>query len=272
MAKTSRMTRVLGAAAATAALAVGSVVAFPGAAQADGEDRYYIQVGGTGATPPAPQCTYSYDAANQAHQLGDRAITVCYPASFGPFIGPTGSLIDAATRAVHPEAITAPPYDASVQTGIKETLRVAEETHRAHPDARLTIVGYSQGAQVADEVLQTISRGETGIDKAQVDGKLYADPMQPGTGLGAMVPKGVGVPGFATSPGTGPTDFNGIPVTRYCINGDPVCDASIPNVPGYFELHPNYPEAGNVIERTLTEDNGNGVQWLNPDGSPAQRP
>ncbi|MDQ8705759.1 PE-PPE domain-containing protein [Streptomyces sp. LHD-70] len=269
MAKTSRMTRTLGAAAATAALAFGGVVALPGAAQAADADRYYIQVGGTGPTKPAPECTFTYDPANAAHQLGDRAIKVCYPASWGPVIGPTGSLIDITTGQVHPEALTAPTYDTSVRIGIEETLKVAERTHRDHPDAQLTIVGYSQGAQVADEVLQKISRGETGIDKSQVDGKLYADPMQPGTGFGAVVPKGLGVPGVATSPGAGPTDFNGVPVTRYCINGDPVCDANLLNTPGYFELHPNYAEDNNAIERTMTEDSGNGVQWLNPDGTPA---
>lgn len=269
MAKASRITRALGTAAMTVAMAAGAALAFPGAAQADDGDRYFIQIGGTGATPPAPHCTYSYDEANKAHQLGDRAITVCYPASVGPFIGPTGSLVDG--TGVHPEALTAPTYDASVQTGIREALKTAEETHRAHPDARLTIVGYSQGAQVADEVLQTISRGETGIPRSQVDGKLYSDPMQPGTGLAAQVPRGLGVPGFFTSPGAGPTDFNGIPVTRYCINGDPVCDANIVNAPGYFSLHPKYPEPGNVIAQTLVEDSGNGVQWRNPDGSPSPR-
>ncbi|MDI3421256.1 cutinase family protein [Streptomyces luteolus] len=268
MAKTSRMRRVLGAAAASAAFAAGTVVAFPGAAQAADADRYYIQVGGTGPTKPAPECTYTYDPANAAHQLGDRAIKVCYPASWGPVIGPTGSLVEPNGK-INPEALTAPTYDTSVRIGIEETLKVAEETHRAHPDAQLRIVGYSQGAHVADEVLQKISRGETGIPKEQVDGKLYADPMQPGTGFFAVVPKGIGVPGVATSAGAGPTDFNGIPVTRYCINGDPVCDANILNAPGYFELHPNYAEGGNAIERTMTEDSPSGVQWLNPDGTPA---
>ncbi|MGW0733058.1 cutinase family protein [Streptomyces sp. NPDC002851] len=254
----------------TAALAVGTAVAFPGAAQAADEDRYYIEIGGTGATPPAPHCTYSYDAANEAHQLGDRAITVCYPASVGPFIGPTGPLVD--DKGLHPEALTAPTYDASVQQGIQEALRVAEETHRAHPEAQLTIAGFSQGAQVADEVLQKIARGETGIPAAQVTGKLYADPMQPGTGLGAQVPRGLGIPGFFTSPGAGPDDFNGIPVTRYCINGDPVCDAAVQNAPGYFSLHGNYAHDGNVIEQTLTEDSGNGIQWRDAAGNPARRP
>ncbi|MDI3408014.1 cutinase family protein [Streptomyces cavernicola] len=267
MAKTSRTKRVLGT-AATAAMAFGGVLAVPGSAQAADADRYYIEVGGTGATPPAPQCTNTYNDANRDNQLGDRAIKVCYPASWGPVIGPTGSLIEPGGK-VNPEALTAPTYDTSVRIGIEETLKVAEQTHRDHPDAQIRIVGYSQGAQVADEVLQKISRGETGIPKEQVDGKLYADPMQPGTGFGAVVPKGLGVPGVATSPGAGPADFNGVPVTRYCINGDPVCDANLLNAKGYFDLHPLYAWDNNAIERTITEDSANGVRWLNSDGSPA---
>ncbi|MFM9366985.1 cutinase family protein [Streptomyces sp. Da 82-17] len=269
MAKTSKGKRAFGAAAATAALAFGSVVALPGAAQAAEGDRYYIEIGGTGATPPAPHCTYSYDAANAVNQLGDRAVTVCYPASAGPIIGPGGPVVD--DKGVHPEALTAPTYDASVRKGIEEGLRVAEETHRAHPDAELTIAGYSQGAQAADEILQKIARGETSIPRELVTGKLYADPMQPGTGLGAQAPRGIGIPGFFTSPGAGPADFNGIPVTRYCIVGDPICDAAPLNAPGYVTKHGNYPKPGNAIERTLTEDSPNGVQWLDDNGNPVQR-
>ncbi|MDI3389948.1 PE-PPE domain-containing protein [Streptomyces sp. B-S-A8] len=264
------MRRVLGAAAATVAMAVGSVVALPGAAQAAEEDRYYIQIGGTGATPGAPHCTYSYDAANAKHQLGDRAIPVCYPASAGPFIGPGGPLVD--DKGVHPEALTAPTYDASVRKGIEEGLRVAEETHQKHPEAQLTIAGYSQGAHAADEILQKIARGETSIPRELVTGKLYADPMQPGTGLGAQAPRGFGIPGFFTAPGAGPTDFNGIPVTRYCINGDPICDASLLNAPGYYFKHGNYPKPGNVIEQTLTQESAPGIQWRDDQGNPAPRP
>ncbi|WP_031483021.1 cutinase family protein [Streptomyces bicolor] len=267
MSKTSRMARAVRGAAVAVALTAGAVVASPSAAHAAEPDHYYIQIGGTGATPPAPHCTYSYDAANAALQLGDRAIKVCYPASAGPFIGPTGSIVDDKLQ-LHPEALTAPNYDSSVQQGYREALRVAQETHRAHPDATLTITGYSQGAQVADEVLQTIANGGTDIPRSQVNGVLYADPMQPGTGFTAQIPRGWGVPGF-TSPGAGPTEFNGIPVTRYCIKGDPVCDASLVNAPGYFTLHPKYPEAGNVIAQTLGDAGGDGIRWRNADGSPA---
>ncbi|WP_189037932.1 cutinase family protein [Streptomyces daqingensis] len=265
MPKTSRTARAVRIAAVTAALAAGTALAFPSAAQAADAERYYVQIGGTGATPPAPHCTFSYDAANEALDLGSSAIPVCYPATAGPFIGPSGPLLDGLEP--HPDALTAPSYDSSVQQGYKEALRVAKETHRAHPDARITITGYSQGAQIADEVLKTIANEDTGIPRSKVDGKLYADPMQPGTGLTANIPRGWGVPGF-TSPGAGPHDFNGIPVTRYCIEGDPICDASLLKATGYITLHPKYTEAGNAIAQTLADAPANGVQWRNADGSP----
>jgi hypothetical protein len=271
MSKTSRMVRAVGIAAMTAALTAGTAVAFPSAAYAADADHYYIEIGGTGATRNeggCPTTTSSYDAANEVLQLGSSAIKVCYPATAGPLIGPTGALVDQNLQP-HPEAATAPTYDASVQLGYERGLQAAQDTHNAHPDARITITGYSQGAQAADEVLQTIANGSTGIPLSQVEGKLYADPMQPDTGLGAHVPKGLGVPGVATSPGVGPAEFNGIPVMRYCIHGDPVCDASPVNAPGYFTLHGNYPLPGNVIVQTLGDDAGDGIQWRSPEGNPA---
>ncbi|SDO05695.1 PE-PPE domain-containing protein [Streptomyces sp. cf386] len=267
MSSTSRLARAVGVAATTAALAVGTAVAFPSAAQAADAEHYYIQIGGTGPTKSRPGCdtaTDSYDRANQALNLGSSAVPVCYPASAGPLIGPHGGLVDGLN--VNPDALTAPTYDSSVQKGYQAALETAKETHRRHPAAHLTITGYSQGAQIADEVLQTIAAGSTGIPLSQVDGVLYADPMQPDTGLGAKIPKGVGIPGVATSPGVGPAEFNGIPVARYCITADPVCDLRSPlNAPGYFNLHWKYPEF--VIPQTLAEHGTHGVYWRKADGS-----
>lgn len=269
MSKTSRTVRAVGTAVMTAALAVGTALAFPSAAQAADAEHYYIQIGGTGPTKARPGCataTDSYDRANQALNLGASAVPVCYPASAGPLIGPHGSLIDEALR-FNPDALTAPTYDASVEKGYKAALDKALETHKNHPAARLTITGYSQGAQIADRVLQTIAAGGTGIPRSQVDGVLYADPMQPDTGLGAHFPKGLGIPGVATLPGAGPVDFNGIPVSRYCITADPVCDLRSPlNAPNYFTLHGKYPEF--VIPQTLADHGQHGVHWRKADGSP----
>ncbi|MFF4505429.1 PE-PPE domain-containing protein [Streptomyces sp. NPDC001401] len=261
------MARVVRAAVMTAALAAGTAVAFPAAAHAADAEHYYIEIGGTGATDNKDGCattTRSYDFVNGTLPAGS-AIKVCYPATAGPIIGPHGPLIDGTTP--NPDALTAPTYDASVQIGYEKGLEAARETHRLHPDATLTITGYSQGAQAADRVLQTIASGSSGIPLSQVDGMLYADPMQPDTGLGAHFPKGLGIPGVATLPGAGPAEFNGIPVTRYCITADPVCDLRSPlNAPHYFDLHPKYPQF--VIPQTLADHGKDGVQWRNADGSP----
>lgn len=267
MSITSRTARAVGIAAMTAALTSGTAVASPSAAHAADADHYYIEIGGTGPTrneDGCPTTTSSYDDANKALGLGSSAIKVCYPATAGPLIGPTGPIIDQNLQP-QPAALTAPTYDASVQQGYEAGLRAAQDTHDAHPDAGITITGYSQGAQAADKVLQKIASGSTGIPLSQVDGMLYADPMQPDTGFGAHVPKGVGIPGVATSPGAGPAEFNGIPVARYCITADPVCDLRSPlNAPHYFDLHPKYPAA--VIPQTLAEHGKDGVQWRNADG------
>jgi hypothetical protein len=270
MTKSSRLVRAIGTAATTTALAVGVAVAVPTAAQADPVNHYYIEIGGTGATPPAPHCTFSYDEGNKVLPPGSAAVPVCYPATAGPVLGPGGALVDLQTLQVHPDALTAPNFDSSAQQGYQNALKAAEDTYHAHPDARLTITGYSQGAQIGDEVLQTIAGGGTDIPRSRVDGMLYADPMQPGTGLGGILPKGVTVPvAGITSPGAGPAHFQGIPVERFCIHGDPICEAAIQNAPGYVSLHPLYPNAGNVIAQTIAQDGGDGIHWRKPDGSPA---
>ncbi|MFB8176679.1 cutinase family protein [Streptomyces sp. NPDC055966] len=269
MSKTSRLARAVRTAAVAATLTAGAAVAFPAAAHAADAGHYYIEIGGTGPTDNKDGCpttTRSYTTANNRLGLGSSAIEVCYPATAGPVIGPTGGLVELPLK-VNPEALTAPTYDASVELGYQRGLQAAQDTHRAHPGARITITGYSQGAQAADRVLQTIASGSTGIPLSQVDGMLYADPMQPDTGFGAHLPKGLGIPGVATAPGAGPVEFNGIPVRRYCIVGDPVCDLrSLTNAPGYVNLHWKYPDF--VIPKNLTQDGQDGVQWLNENGDP----
>ncbi|MGG2460964.1 PE-PPE domain-containing protein [Streptomyces sp. RGM 3693] len=234
------VSRAAAVCASAAAMALGTVMA--PAAHADAPEHYYIEIGGTGNALPADQgCTRDYQAANA--QLDGVPVPVCYPATAGPFIG----------------GLTAPNYDASANEGYQRAMEKVDEVHRDHPDALLTITGYSQGAQIADQVLQTLVN-RPDIPNSQVNGMLYADPMQPGTGFAARIPKGVGALGF-TSPGAGPDNFGGIPVRRFCIHTDGVCDAtSLESVGGYFTLHPTYP--ANYIPQTLKDNGRNGIQWL----------
>ncbi|WP_372406033.1 PE-PPE domain-containing protein [Streptomyces luteireticuli] len=241
--------KALGAAGAAVAMMAMTAVA-PTVAHADPvQHHYYLEVGGTGAAEPAPDCTHSYTFANK-HLDGGIPIPVCYPASIGPLL-----------NGRNVPDLTAPSLDASVREGYRRLLATAEDTHRRDPGARLTIVGYSQGAQVADQVLRTISDGGTGIPRSQVNGMLYADPMQPGTGIWSLLPKGWSALGI-TSPGAGPEKFEGVPVQRFCIRTDGVCDAtSLRSVAGFLTEHPTYGRDGGIMTRTIGHDGGEGVVW-----------
>ncbi|MCA6092195.1 PE-PPE domain-containing protein [Streptomyces sp. SCA3-4] len=244
----SRWKKAIGAVGAVAAMVAVTAIA-PTVAHADPVHHYYLEVGGTGSAAPAPDCTSTFAIANK-HLNGGIPVPVCYPASAGPWLN---------GRNV-PDP-TAPSFDASVREGYRNLLATAQETHRRDPAARLTIVGYSQGAHVADLVLQKIAEGDTGIPRSQVNGMLYADPLQPGTGIWAHLPKGWSALGF-TSPGAGPVKFDGIPVQRFCIRTDGVCDAtSLRSVAGFLNQHPKYWQEGNVMAQTIGHDGGDGVVW-----------
>jgi PE-PPE domain len=242
MAKTTRRSAALVAAAAAVA-----ALASPTAAHA-AAPHYYIEIGGTGSAADAPACTVTYSPIDQLN--GGIAVPVCYPASLFPFVG---------SHNEQPAPLGTPDFDDSANQGYHNMLNVTEATYHQHPDARITITGYSQGAQVADDVLQTIANGGTDIPKSQVDGMLYSDPQQPGTGLWAMIPKGISFLG-ATSPGPGPVEFSGIPVQRFCIHTDGVCDAtSLESLGGFIVQHPRYPSQ--FIPQTLGNDGTDGVTW-----------
>jgi hypothetical protein len=248
-------TRRRGATATALALsAIGvapAVGVAPTVAHADSANHYYIEIGGTGGGADAPNCTVSYNNANQ-HLNGGTPVPVCYPASAGPWIGS------------HNEqpALTAPNFDDSVHAGYQNALAALENTYHRDPNARFTITGYSQGAWVGDLLLQTVANNGTDIPRGQVDGMLYADPMQPGTGVWNLVPKGVYLPLVATSPGTGPAEFPGVPVKRFCIHTDGICDAtSLQSIGGFFVQHPLYPQPGGIMSQTLASDGGDGTAW-----------
>ncbi|GAA3584905.1 PE-PPE domain-containing protein [Streptomyces osmaniensis] len=252
MPSTHRLTRRAKAAAVTAAMTAAAALT-PAVAQAEeAPGHYYIQIGGTGTVQPAPQCTGTFYYANQHLEEGAKVVPVCYPSSAGPWLNGRNQ----------PD-LTAPSYDTSVAQGYVNLLAAVEKTHRDDPTARLTIVGYSQGAQAADAVLETIAGGGTDVPRELVDGKLYADPKQPDTGMWAKVPKGLGAFGF-TSTGPGPREFPGIPVARFCIRGDLACDATTPvNALDFFlsDKHSRYVLEGNVLSRTIAQEGLNGVYW-----------
>ncbi|MFG2138483.1 PE-PPE domain-containing protein [Streptomyces sp. NPDC048650] len=248
MTLSGRWRRTIGAAGATAAIVAATTVA-PAVAHADPVHHYYLEVGGTGSASPAPDCTSTYTFANK-HLNGGIPVPVCYPASAGPWL-----------NGHNVPDVNAPSFDASVREGYRNLLAAAEDTYHRDPGARFTIVGYSQGAHVADQVLQTIANGGTDIPRSQVNGMLYADPLQPGTGIWARTPKGWSALGF-TSPGAGPARFDGVPVQRFCIRTDGVCDAtSLQSIGGFLKQHPKYWQDGNVMTQTIGHDGGDGIAW-----------
>lgn len=252
MPSTNRLTRHAKAVAVTAAMTAAAALTPAVAHAEEAPGHYYLQIGGTGSAQAAPQCTGTFSYANQHLEGGAEVVPVCYPAGAGPWLNGRNA----------PD-LTAPSYDSSVAQGYANLLEAAERTHRADPTARLTIVGYSQGAQAADAVLETIANGGTDIPRELVDGKLYADPKQPDTGMWSKVPQGLGALGF-TSTGPGPREFPGVPVARFCIRGDLACDATTPvNALDFFltDKHARYVLEGNVMSRTIAQEPVNGVFW-----------
>ncbi|MFE9927555.1 PE-PPE domain-containing protein [Streptomyces sp. NPDC005533] len=249
--KPSRLTRRLKSVVASTALLLAGAVVAPTGAHAAPANHYYIEIGGTGAAADAPGCTTSFDAANRDLK-GGIAIPVCYVASGGPFVGS------------HNEqpAPFAPSFGDSVNQGYWNAKAALEDAYRADPTATFTVAGYSQGAWVADLLLQTIADNGTEVPRERVDGMLYSDPMQPGTGFWRLVPEGVLIPFVAYSPGTGPEDFPGVPVQRHCIRTDGVCDAtSLDSFPGFLQQHPRYFREGEIIATTLVQHGGRGTVW-----------
>jgi hypothetical protein len=210
--KRGRAVRVGGA---VAALVAGLFVARAPIAYAQ-QAHYYILIGGT--------CDGNAIVYNLAWLRGGIPRVVHYPA------GAAGA-----------PNCNRTPMDQSVAQGHEEAKRVVRAAYSENPGALFTVVGYSQGAIIANKVLNDIADGNLGVNKSRFTAKFYADPMQPGTGLSSRIPAGQGAPspyGGYVSFGPGREQFNGIRFIRYCIETDGVCDFSSPEAPGgYFAQH-----------------------------------
>jgi hypothetical protein len=137
-------------------------------------------------------------------------------------------------------------YDKSKQAGhqrLRETIKVR---HSSCPDTELVILGYSQGASIAGDVLAEIA-ADGSVPPQQIRGVLYSDPRDT-RGVETRFPGEV-IPGVTL--GGGRDNFGTIGVERICIEGDAVCDSVAPgesdqwlqeNVTGYLRLHTKYPD------------------------------
>lgn len=226
---------VLSVTAVVASLTGVALSASPAAA--DGP-HYYVTVGGTCDGPGAV-----YDGLDLR---GGTRLNVDYPA------GAAGA-----------PNCNQTPMDQSVEIGRENAKKVILDNW--DPSATYTIVGYSQGAIVVNKVLEDIADGKVAVDKSRFNAKIYADPMAPvgppGRGIGAVIPKGWGVPspfGGYVSPGAGRTDFGGIPFVRYCIETDGICDFDdIEGPGGYFAQHWCYrwddPNGDNLMADSIAD-------------------
>ncbi|WP_267617751.1 cutinase family protein [Gordonia bronchialis] len=167
-------------------------------------------------------------------------------------------------------------YDDDVARGTAATKSAIAGYQSSCPGSPVKVVGYSQGARVAGDVLSDIGNDRDDKDIVATDkngdplldengdpvivddvssdglsGELYSDPRQNGDKTGRGIEQSlIGViPGLTM---TGPREggFGDIPVTSVCAEGDPICDLPDPlydpigaldGLVGYFTKHGYYP-------------------------------
>ena len=137
-------------------------------------------------------------------------------------------------------------YDESKAIGKNRLREAIAREHSACPASELVVLGYSQGAAVAGDVLAEIAR-DGSVPPDRIRGVLYADPRDE-KGVETQFPGEV-APGITLTGGR--HDFGAIRVDRVCLAGDAVCDAQTPadgkdwlieDLAGYLLLHTDYPD------------------------------
>ncbi|QKT06709.1 PE-PPE domain-containing protein [Gordonia sp. X0973] len=130
----------------------------------------------------------------------------------------------------------------------------------------IQVVGYSQGARVAGDVLADIGQGKAGAPSAEgISGILYSDPRQAGRESGRGIEQsflGV-IPGLTMTGSRGGFGVLADSIVSVCSQGDPICDlpdlihdplGAIDGLIGYFIKHGDYPRAGNWGTQGPTAD------------------
>lgn len=145
------------------------------------------------------------------------------------------------------------PYDEDVTLGKAATERAVAGYQRRCPGKPVVIAGYSQGARIAGDVLSESGnrRGRSAVSADGLSGELYSDPRRDGNADGRGIENVlVGIMPGLTMSGPRPGGFGTVPVTQYCLQGDPICDLPTPaarplsaldGIAGYFTKHGYYP-------------------------------
>ncbi|MGC0362229.1 hypothetical protein ABH922_000213 [Rhodococcus sp. 27YEA15] len=207
-------------------LAVGATLVAPALSGAAPDNDNWCPPGAVfavgGTWDPTGQTTQPVTSRYAAQ--GYTVNPVTYPASFWPLGDQT--------------------YDASVAAGVQSLRGDVEAFHTSCPSSRIVVTGYSQGARIAGDVLDSLAHDEF-VPSSQVTGILYSDPRNSSGGIETVVPNLI--PGATM---TGPRDgFGDIPVHEVCIEGDGICNMPNPldapsvfvdSVFGYFTKHNTY--------------------------------
>lgn len=162
-------------------------------------------------------------------------------------------------------------YDDDVRRGTAATVAAIAEYQAACPGKPVTVVGYSQGARIAGDVLNAVATStqtrtvdgvtyrkvvdpggqEYWITDEGLSGELYSDPRRDGPESGRGIEQSIlGLLPGLTMRGAREGGFGSIPVVTFCVAGDAICDMPDPlhdplgaldALLGYFTKHAYYP-------------------------------
>ncbi|MET0188560.1 MAG: PE-PPE domain-containing protein [Pseudonocardia sediminis] len=128
--------------------------------------------------------------------------------------------------------------DASVAQGVGLMRAAVLDEHRACPGTRLVLAGFSEGAIVAGNALETFA-GSTEIPHEQLNGVLYGNPRRP-FGEGGTGGRAGGIetnlptilPGVTMQGGH---DYGDLAVRNVCNENDGICNSAnlITNLPAF---------------------------------------
>lgn len=125
-----------------------------------------------------------------------------------------------------------PALDGAVKGGVETELNAVRAFHGQCPDAKITLVGYSEGALVAGGTVEHLERTNE-VPNHLVNAVLYGDPRRPKAPSGVAGMAGgveTNLPTFLGGMSmVGPHRFAGkIPVSEVCNENDGICNS--PNI------------------------------------------
>ncbi|GGB38525.1 hypothetical protein GCM10011492_31610 [Flexivirga endophytica] len=118
----------------------------------------------------------------------------------------------------------------TVAKAVPSLERKAVDYHRACPNAKIAFLGYSFGALVAGNVVESLAHKSV-IPHNQLNAVLYGDPRRAPHAKGIEGPAGgvlTMLPNLPTIDAPGPRDFQDVDVSEVCNQNDVICNAANP--------------------------------------------